>query len=253
MVPSDPGTAGLVVFLGIGLLGGAHCLGMCGPLVTIYADRMGGRDNAVTWFELKQHALFNAGRTASYAAIGGLMGLVGGLVFEAAGVVDLAGPIRAVVGVIVGIAIALAGVGYVVGGPAVLSRIEGLGAAVGVVNVLTARVDGWVGGPRIVGLGALHGLLPCPILYPAYLYAVARGDPVVGAVALGVLGLGTFPTLFLYGTALGSLSPGRRAQLHRVMGGAFIVLAYLPFSMGLRAVGVDLPRAISIPIFQPLG
>gem|GEM_PF-6123565 len=30
----------LGVFLLIGLFGGAHCLGMCGPLVTTYADRM---------------------------------------------------------------------------------------------------------------------------------------------------------------------------------------------------------------------
>ena len=32
--------ASLGVFLLIGLLGGARCLGMCGPLVTTYADRM---------------------------------------------------------------------------------------------------------------------------------------------------------------------------------------------------------------------
>ncbi len=35
------GDIGLVVFALIGLLGGAHCLGMCGPLVTLYADRLG--------------------------------------------------------------------------------------------------------------------------------------------------------------------------------------------------------------------
>jgi len=29
----------LGVFLLVGLLGGAHCLGMCGPLVSTYADR----------------------------------------------------------------------------------------------------------------------------------------------------------------------------------------------------------------------
>lgn len=253
MVAADPGSAGILVFFAIGLLGGAHCLGMCGPLVTVYADRLGGRSNAITWYDLRQHALFNAGRTASYAVIGALMGVLGSLVFETATVVSLGSAVRAVTGVVIGLLIAGAGLGYVVGGHSVLSRIEALGATMGIVDVLTARVDRWVGGPRIVGLGALHGLLPCPILYPAYLYALARGRPIEGAVALGVLGLGTFPTLFLYGTAFGSLSPSRRAILHRVMGVAFIVLGYLPLSMGLRAIGIEVPRLVSIPIFQPLG
>jgi len=33
------GNVDLLVFLVVGLLAGAHCLGMCGPLVTAYADR----------------------------------------------------------------------------------------------------------------------------------------------------------------------------------------------------------------------
>lgn len=252
MAVSDPGSAGILVFLVIGLLGGAHCLGMCGPLVTMYADRLGGRSNAIAWHDLRQHAFFNAGRTVSYATIGAVMGLVGMVVFETATVVSLGESIRAVTGIVIGIVIAAAGIGYLLGGRSVLSRIEGLGATLGIVDMMTSRVDEWVDGPRIMGLGALHGLLPCPILYPAYLYALARGRPVEGAIALGVLGLGTFPTLFLYGTAIGTLTAGQRAHLHRVLGVAFIVLGYLPFSMGLRSIGIEVPRLISIPIFQPL-
>ncbi|MEF8821959.1 MAG: sulfite exporter TauE/SafE family protein, partial [Halovenus sp.] len=30
----------VLLFLAIGLLAGAHCIGMCGPLVTIYANNM---------------------------------------------------------------------------------------------------------------------------------------------------------------------------------------------------------------------
>ena len=30
----------VALFVLIGLLGGAHCIGMCGPLVTLYASRM---------------------------------------------------------------------------------------------------------------------------------------------------------------------------------------------------------------------
>ncbi|ELY46427.1 hypothetical protein C496_00750 [Natronorubrum tibetense GA33] len=66
-------------------------------------------------------------------------------------------------------------------------------------NALASRVDRLVGTSAIVGLGAVHGLLPCPISYPAYRFAFALGDPVRGALSLFVLGVGTIPTLFLYG------------------------------------------------------
>jgi sulfite exporter TauE/SafE len=93
--------------------------------------------------------------------------------------------------------------------------------------------------------------LPCPILYPAYLYALALGDPVRGAVALGLLGLGTVLTLLPYGLAFGSLSVARRQSLHRVMGVFFVALGYLPLAHGLMLFGVDLPYP-DVPFYQPL-
>ncbi|AQL44702.1 hypothetical protein BV210_18270 (plasmid) [Halorientalis sp. IM1011] len=59
---------GLAVFFLIGLLGGAHCIGMCGPLVATYAERMETDDRwsgALTLYEVRQHTLFNLGRTMS--------------------------------------------------------------------------------------------------------------------------------------------------------------------------------------------
>lgn len=79
---SEPLSLG--VFLLIGLLGGAHCLGMCGPLVTTYADRMradgsdggsarGGRDSRsddLIVRQVRQHALFNLGRATPRSGFG---------------------------------------------------------------------------------------------------------------------------------------------------------------------------------------
>jgi sulfite exporter TauE/SafE len=69
----------IVLFLAIGFFAGAHCIGMCGPLVTIYASKMGQtradggtqtvrsqRQSHLTLYEVRQHTLFNLGRTASY-------------------------------------------------------------------------------------------------------------------------------------------------------------------------------------------
>jgi len=263
----DPGTGvSLAVFAAIGLLGGAHCLGMCGPLVTLYADRMARGDGGATatasdrhgqsrvgWHDIRQHLLFNLGRTVSYAAIGAVMGSLGAVLFDAAAVAAIARPVRAVTGLAVGVVIVAAGLGYLVRGSVGHgSSIPGLGRVFSRVYALvTDHVDDWVGGPRIVGLGMVHGVLPCPLLYPAFLYALARGSPVEGALSLAVLGLGTVPTLFAYGTVFQSVSARSRVRLHRVLGVAFLVLGYLPLSHGLMLVGVDVPR-IPVPVYQPL-
>jgi sulfite exporter TauE/SafE len=205
---------------------------------------------------VRQHALFNVGRALSYATIGALFALVGGLFFGAFdSLATIGSGVRATTGLVVGGAIILTGLGYLVGRstaidrlvPAPVTRVFGR-----VSGWATAHVDRLVGGPRILGLGAIHGLLPCPIIYPAYLYAFATGDPIRAAALLGLLGLGTIPTLFLYGTLLGQVSASRRATLHRALGAAFLVLGYIPLSHGLMLLGVSVPH-LHVPFYQPLG
>ena len=255
--PSLPATsveAG--VFLVIGALGGAHCLGMCGPLVSVYSDRLRERSSgdALTFHEIRQHALFNLGRTLGYAAVGAVLALVGAVALGAADAVVAVGTgVRATTGVLVGALIMVTGASYVRGGTGSLRLPGRLGDVFGRVSRgLTARVDALVGDVRIVGLGVGHAFLPCPITYPAYLYAFATGDPLRAAFLLALLGLGTFPTLFVYGTLLGSLSVRWRQSLHRVLGVAFLALGYLPLSHGLMLLGVDVPH-VHVPIYQPLG
>jgi hypothetical protein len=245
---------GLLVFALVGFFGGAHCLGMCGPLVTTYAERMDDGDGRVGGREIRQHLLFNLGRTVSYAAIGGLFGLVGYLLFDAAAVVALAGSVRAVTGVAIGLLILATGASYLLRGSArELGAVPGFAGLFGrVAGHLQSRIDRWVRGPRIVGLGMVHGLLPCPILYPAFLYALARGSPLWGVLSLAALGLGTVPAVFAYGTAFQSVSPTTRHRLHRGLGVVFLVLGYLPLAMGLRSAGIAVPMP-PVPFWQPLG
>lgn len=251
MVTPDP--VGLAVFFVVGLLGGAHCLGMCGPLVTLYADRMGTDRDRVGWRDVRQHALFNAGRTVGYAAVGVAMGVLGALLFDVAAVASVATGVRAVTGLVVGGFIVVTGLAYLLRGSVTGSHsLPVVGGLFGrTYGLLTARVDGWVGGPRIAGLGVLHALLPCPILYPAFLYALARGSPVEGGLSLAALGLGTFPTLFAYGTVFQTVGTRTRVRLHRALGAAFVVLGLLPLLHGLGLLGVPVPH-VHIPIYQPL-
>jgi sulfite exporter TauE/SafE len=260
----------VLLFAAIGLLGGAHCIGMCGPLVTVYASRMDadagrtdggeadatrapraatGREGHLTTYEVRQHALFNLGRAASYATIGTLLGALGGAVLVAtATLTDAAEAVRGGVGLLVGAAVILVGVRYLLGGATGGIHLPGLERVTG---WLTGHLDRLANGPGIVALGAVHGLLPCPNLYPAYLYAFASGSAVAGGVALGALGLGTIPAVFAYGTLIESVDPVSRRRIHRLLGVAFVALGYVLFAHGLMAVGVHVPHP-RLPFWNPL-
>jgi len=252
--------ADLAVFLVVGVLAGAHCLGMCGPLVGLYADRMaeaksGRRRDALSLYEVRQHALFNGGRVLGYAAVGALFGLLGGTLFTTVDAVSAVGTgVRAATGLVVGALVVAGGLAYVVRGSSAAPHVSipyVSGAFRRVSGVLTGHVDRLAASPAVVALGTVHAVLPCPIIYPAYLYAFAIGDPVRGGLSLAVLGIGTFPSLFAYGTVLGSLSARQRAGLHRVLGVAFVALGYILLSHGLTLVGLDVPH-VKLPYYQPL-
>lgn len=249
-------TGDLALFFLIGLLGGAHCIGMCGPLVTVYANRLNeqtdSRRTVLTPFEVRQHGLFNLGRATSYAVIGGVLAFVGGVLFVAMDTVTAtADVVRGSVGILVGLFVMVVGLYYILGrtDPAGAAHIPGLGFE-RISQFLTRWVDRLVGGPGMFGLGAIHGLLPCPILYPAFLYAFATGSPVRGALSLAALGLGTIPAVFAYGTLVESVDPVRRKRLHRVLGVLFLTLGYIPLAHGLHLFGIHLPHP-PIPFYQP--
>lgn len=250
----------LLLFLLIGILGGAHCIGMCGPLVTMYAKEMtprpdGGhstatrRESHLTSYEVRQHTLFNLGRAVTYAVVGAGFGALGGAVFVTADqLTPVADLLRGGVGVAIGAFIVATGVQYTARGAASEIQIPGVNRAK---SWLATRVHSRVNSPSIVGLGALHAFLPCPMLYPAYLFAFASGSAITGGVALGALGVGTIPAVFLYGTVIQSVDVAHRQRVHRVLGVVFILLGYILLAHGLMAVGIHLPHP-HLPHYQPL-
>lgn len=133
---------------------------------------------------------------------------------------------RAVTGIAVGLVVAAVGVNYATGRGVRSISIPGFGRVTCPVrNALLRRVDKCVGDYRIAGLGAVHGFLPCPLLYPVYLYAFVQGSALGAAAALAAFGLGTVLAVFLTGTVFEGLDVGGRQRLHRVLGVTSVVWA----------------------------
>jgi len=245
----------LALFFVIGALGGAHCIGMCGPVVSMYDDARTRNPSSgrLSTRAMYQHGLFNLGRTTSYAALGGLFGALGSVLYVTMEtLLSVTNAVRGSVGVVLGVLIICHGIGSVVGRHgSILHKLPIPGLSIDrLMNSTLSQLARVADGPGIVGLGLVHGLVPCPMLYAAFVYVFAVGSPALGVAALAAFGLGTVPAVFLYGTALGSLDPIRTARLHRVLGVAFVVLGYVLFVHGVMALGVHLPHP-QLPHYLP--
>jgi sulfite exporter TauE/SafE len=221
----DLGTTTLGALFLSGLLGSlGHCLGMCGPLVTMFGVQFRARRLA----GLPYHLLYHASRVGVYALLGALVGGLG----SALGLGDSFGKVAGTISLLLGLGVVLVGLGYL--GWLPLGRIEGGGAWL-------SRAMGWAlrqdSSARVLALGALNGLLPCGLVYSALLVAASSGGPLTGAVAMAVFGLGTLPALAAVGVGAGALSTHVRQVFVRVAGVLIMVVGLQIALRGLAALG----------------
>lgn len=199
--------AGFAAAFLIGLLGGVHCVGMCGGIVGALTLQTPRRPRA--W---DLHLAYNAGRIASYAAAGAIMGMIGGagLLFNQVLPVQMLLYVLANL-VLVSLGLYLAGMGNQ------LTRLEALGASLWrrvqpySLRFLPADTLG-----KAFLLGTLWGWLPCGLVYSLLATALLSGGAASGAAVMLAFGLGTLPNLLLAGMAfkrLRDFTSNRRLRL----------------------------------------
>ncbi|MDR1059906.1 MAG: sulfite exporter TauE/SafE family protein [Clostridiales bacterium] len=201
---------------------------------------------------LRPAFLYNLGRVASYAAVGGIVGALGAAVsFTGAmkGAVQLlAGAFMVVMGVNMLGAFAGSG-GGALGGALSLFRKLAPRLPKKLARSLESKRAG-SNSPLYVGL--LNGLMPCGPLQAMQLYALSAGSAPAGALSMLAFSLGTTPLMFGLGalsSALGKKFSGRMMAA----GGALVVLFGLSmFSGGWALSGLPglssvLPPASSAP------
>jgi sulfite exporter TauE/SafE len=210
------------------LMGGSHCLGMCGPLLAsmgLSAGHGAGPARA-TAGQLPYHL----GRVTTYGAIGAVMGGTGAFV-NVAGRMAGVGEIVALLAGALMVALGLGAAGL--GG--LLGRFEA-SASGQLLRLARPLLQG--GSSRLYPLGLAMGLLPCGASWTLFLGSAASGGPVPGLLMALAFGLGTVPGLLLP-AALGAWVGQRARGTLRRAGG--LVVAALGVLFFLRGLGVHAP------------
>jgi sulfite exporter TauE/SafE len=185
--------SGLIAAALAGLLGGAHCLAMCGGFMTALS-RSGQRSPPPVATLHPARALarrqlpYNVGRITTYTVLGAIAGGAGGAALAAG---DFA-VIQRVLYVIANVFLLALAIAIVSNGKG-LAGLQRVGAVLftrvmPAIRPLLARDDA----PSRYALGMIWGLVPCGLVYAVLPIALFSGGPLQG-------GLGTLPNLLAAG------------------------------------------------------
>jgi len=204
-----------------GLLGSAHCLGMCGGFALLIGAP------AHSWStNLGRQLVYSGGRIFSYASLGAVVGYgglrlasgLGGIVNVQAAIAIVAGLLLVAQGLIStgmmahltrGVRGLLIRAGWM--SPSELPGV-GVGCLMGGIVGTFLRDRRW---SHVFLAGVFTGLLPCGLVYAYLALAASTSDLLGGVATMAVFGLGTMPMMILAGTGstLFSLA-GRRRLLY---------------------------------------
>ncbi len=200
----------LLSAVAIGWLGGVHCLGMCGGIVsalTLSAPKA-ERSNILL--------AYNLGRCLMYTTLGLLAGMLGRFGTQALGIAP--GLLFAVANILlVGMGLYLLGFPWLVrpleqAGQKLWRRVEPVSRGLFPVNSMR----------RALAVGLLWGLLPCGLVYSALATAFALGNAYQGALWMGAFALGTLPNLLMAGWVGASTLQQLRQSSLRWIGGLLV-------------------------------
>ena len=205
-----PDSGYLPLFL-VGLLGGTHCVGMCGGIVGALSIGGGGR-----W---SMHLAYNCGRILSYGLAGVLVGTLGALSEGLGGQL----PVRMLLYFLANLMLVALGL-YLLGLTRTLAPIERLGQHLWQrIQPLTRRFLPARSPAQAFPLGVLWGWLPCGLVYSALASALTTGSPVRGGALMLAFGLGTLPNLLLAGIVLARVNEFVRRPWVRRLSGVLVL------------------------------
>lgn len=209
-------TLSLLGALTVGLLGGVHCVGMCGGIVGAMTITMPGEKRASHFPILLG---YNTGRILSYTVAGALFGGLGQLSMPLLQIQSMQSGLAVIAGVMmILMGLYLGGWSYLLryverAGGAVWKRIEPLGR-----QLLPVHHPG-----QGLLLGILWGWLPCGLVYSMLIWALGSGSAVNGASILLAFGIGTLPNLLATGLLVNQFAQFIQQAWVRRSAGLFLI------------------------------
>ncbi|WP_124948582.1 sulfite exporter TauE/SafE family protein [Sulfuriferula thiophila] len=202
----------LSVFL-VGLLGGVHCVGMCGGIVTALSF---ATPNAKPG--LLMLLGYNGGRLLSYAIAGAIAGAVGASTL----LLNDFLPVSRGLYVFANVMLILLGL-YLAGLSRAVLLLENLGGSVWAkLQPLMKRLMPVRNPAQAVLVGMVWGWLPCGLVYSVLISALATGSAGHGALLMLAFGLGTLPNLLAMGLLAKQLQHFTRQPAVRLIAGLLV-------------------------------
>lgn len=204
----------------MGLLGGVHCIGMCGGIVGALSFGLPEDVRARTAHLLRFQLAYNLGRIASYVVAGAAVGALGRLLAETLSVYYAQ---RALL-VVAGVFMLLLGL-YLGGWWSGLTYLERMGGGLWRrLEPIGRRLLPVQSVGRALILGAVWGWVPCGLVYSMLVWGVSSGSAWQGAGLMLAFGLGTLPNLLLMGLAAGNLARWARRDRVKAIAGGIVML-----------------------------
>jgi len=235
---------GLLALFLVGLLGGGHCVGMCGGIVSALALGAAGKTSGAAGTGaagastapphgqpiafspapltpsavLPLHLAYNAGRISSYVLAGAIAGALGGASLVLAGQL----PLRLVLSALASLMLIALGA-HLAGISSILTSVERLGQSLWQrISPLTRRFLPVRSVAQAFPLGLLWGWLPCGLVYSALVTSLGSGSAANGALSMLAFGLGTLPNLLLAGLLAARLRHWLSQRSVRVVAGLVV-------------------------------
>ena len=219
-----------------GFFGGfGHCIGMCGPIVASYCVVMEEK-------RFLPHFLYNYGRMTTYVLLGGLMGFSGAFI----GTIESLQLVQKIVMIIAGIAIIVIGLGLA-GWLPFFDRFRQSSGGGRFAQLFSGWVKNIFSGKLPVGafypMGMVLGCIPCGLVYAALITTATVGMEaenelmglMKGFLLMLLFGLGTMPSLLLFGRLINVISIKMRENLYKLSAVFMVIMGIIFLVRALKA------------------
>jgi sulfite exporter TauE/SafE len=180
----------------VGILGGVHCMAMCGAIVGSLTFNLRPEVQVSYIRQLPYQLAYNLGRISSYTMIGILFGWLGSSLTNLAQFL----PMQQVLQIFAGLFMFALGL-YIAGWWNGIVRVEKIGAKIwSFLKPLSTKMLVVRTIPQAWLYGLVWGWLPCGLVYSMLIMALSSGSALEGGMVMLAFGLGTVPNLMLMGS-----------------------------------------------------